>query len=193
MLSALFGSDRRVKILDFFLLYPGRESDFRRLAAVLKLPAVSVRKELESLAAIGLLRRVAEGASVFGVNEDFLLYPELKALLTKAQILHSRNFLSGLQAASQPKLLLLTGFFVGDGAAATDLLLVGTVKRPTFLKLIKELEESLGREINFTILTEKEFRYRRAVMDIFLYNILEGKKIILIDSLSDAARGGLNP
>ena len=50
-------------------------------------------------------------------------------------------------------------------------------------KLIKELEKDLGREVNFTILTDQEFRYRRDIMDIFLYNILEGKTVVLLDNL----------
>ena len=50
-------------------------------------------------------------------------------------------------------------------------------------RLIKELEKDLGREINFTILKESEFRYREDIMDIFLYNILEGKTLILLDNL----------
>ena len=47
------------------------------------------------------------------------------------------------------------------------------------------LEKELEREINFTIMGEKEFRYRQELMDIFLFNILEGKTITLINNLSD--------
>jgi len=61
---------------------------------------------------------------------------------------------------------------------------VGQVARPAFLKLINELEKDLGHEINFTILEEKEFKYRQEIMDIFLYNILEGKTIVLIDNFT---------
>jgi hypothetical protein len=80
---------------------------------------------------------------------------------------------------------MLTGFFTNYPEAKTDLLIVGSIKRPPFLKLIAELEKELEREINFTIMGEKEFRYRQELMDIFLFNILEGKTITLINNLSD--------
>lgn len=122
---------------------------------------------------------------IFNINKNFILYPELKAFFIKAQILSSKNFITALEKNFQPKLLMLTGFFTNYPEAKTDLLIVGSIKRPPFLKLIAELEKELEREINFTIMGEKEFRYRQELMDIFLFNILEGKTITLINNLSD--------
>lgn len=121
----------------------------------------------------------------FKVDKNFILYPEIKALFIKAQILFSQKFISALEKSFQPKVLILTGFFTNYPEAQTDILIVGAVKRPPFLKMIAELEKDLDREINFTILEEKEFKYRQEIMDIFLYNILEGKSITLIDNLSN--------
>ncbi|MFA5131098.1 MAG: hypothetical protein WC467_01610 [Patescibacteria group bacterium] len=120
----------------------------------------------------------------FEINKNHILYPEINALFFKAQILSSQKFILSLEKTFQPKLLILTGFFTNYPEAQTDILIVGRVKRPTFLKLVAELEKNLGRELNFTILEEKEFRYRQEIMDIFLYNILEGKIITLINSLT---------
>jgi len=120
----------------------------------------------------------------YEVNKNFILYPEIKALFIKAQIISSQKFISSLEKTFQPKLLILTGFFTNYPEAQTDLLIVGQVARPAFLKLINELEKDLGHEINFTILEEKEFKYRQEIMDIFLYNILEGKTIVLIDNFT---------
>lgn len=120
----------------------------------------------------------------YEINENFILYPEIRALFVKAQILSSQKFITVLEKNFQPKMLVLTGFFTNYPEAQTDILVVGTVKRPQFLKMIAELEKDLGREINFTILEEKEFKYRHEIMDIFLFNILEGKSITLIDNLS---------
>jgi len=125
-----------------------------------------------------------EEKKYFEVNKNFILYPEIKALFIKAQILSSQKFISVLEKNFQPKLLLLTGFFTNYPEAQTDILIVGSFKRSSFLKLITELEKDLDREINFTILEEKEFIYRQEIMDIFLYNILEGKVITLIDNFS---------
>ena len=180
MLGSIFGSSSRVKILNHLLLSPEKKYTREDLARDLGVTAVSLRYELSNLVKFGLIR---EDKKIFYANSDFLLYPELKALFTKAQILFSEKFLIGLQKICQPKFLALTGLFTNYPEAQTDLLLVASIRRPDFLKLLKDLEKELGREINFTILSEREFHYREDLMDIFLYNILEGKTLVLIDNL----------
>lgn len=215
MLNALFGSEARVKVLNLFLLHPENKYQLSQIARDLELPVASVRKEVEGLTALGLVEsasapelveeedlvseekpqnqkakikkeKIKKPAPVhFIVNRRFILFPEIKTLFIKAQVLSSQKFISSLEKNFQPKLLILTGFFTNSPEAQTDLLIVGHVKRPAFLKLIAELEKDLGHEINYTIFDEKEFRYRQEIMDIFLYNILEGKTITLINSLTD--------
>ncbi|MFA5184722.1 MAG: winged helix-turn-helix domain-containing protein [Patescibacteria group bacterium] len=184
MLESIFGSATRVKMLNLLLLAADQRFEPARLARDLDLPANSVRHELDNLVRFGLLseEKVLK-KRYFSVKADFILYPEIKALFAKAQILSSQKFIFGLQKISQPKFLALTGIFTNYPEAQTDLLVVGNVRRPAFLKLMKELEHDLGREINFTIMTEKEFLYREEIMDIFLYNILSGKTLVLIDNL----------
>ena len=203
MLNAIFGSEARVKILSLFLLHPETKYYILQLARDLKLPTASARREVENISKFGLISEVAAPLTEFAdnesktkkkelktekkyfeVNKNFILYPEVKALFIKAQILSSQKFLINLQKNFQPKLLALTGFFTNYPEAQTDILIVGHIKRPSFLKLIAELEKDLGHEINFTIFEEREFKYRQEIMDIFLYNIIEGKTITLIDNLT---------
>ena len=195
MLSAFFGSEARAKILNLLLLHPEQKYSSRQITADLKLPVNSVRRELDNMLKLGVLsaekNTVGEGPSqaksqiLYAANQSFVLYPEIKALFVKAQILSSQKFLSGLQKISQTKFLALTGLFTNSPESPTDLLLVGSVRRGAFLKLIKELEKDLKQEINYTIMNEKEFRYRREIMDVFLYNILAGKTVIIFDSLNN--------
>lgn len=194
MLEAIFGSETRVKIINFFLLSAEKKYQLATLAKNLGLPASPLRREIDNLVKFGLIREDQAGIEldkknklkeekVYSVNSDFILYPEIKALLAKAQVLFSQKFILDLQKICQPKFLALTGLFTNYPEAKTDILIVGHLKKPIFLKLIQELEKELGREINFTILSESEFHYRETVMDIFLYSILEGKIIILLDKL----------
>lgn len=200
MLDALFGSVARTKFLNFLLLHQAAPYHLRQLARELNLPSSTVRRELENMLKFGLIKEEKnqeletektkdKNASksekkYFSLNKDFILYPEIKALFIKSQILSSQKFISGLQKICQPKFLALTGLFTNDLEAPTDLLIVGQIRRPAFLRLMRELEKDLGREINFTILSEKEFKYREEVMDIFLHNILKGKIITLINKFS---------
>ena len=188
MLNALFGSELRVKIINLFFLYPDKKYSPPQIAQALGRPLNSLHREIANLLKTGVISEIKletdEEKKYFSVNSDFILFPEISALFAKTQILFSQNFIVNLQKICQPKLLILSGFFVNYPEAKTDLLLVGTVRRQAFLKLMKGLEKELGREINFTILKEREYRYRGEVMDIFLYNILEGKKLVLIDTLN---------
>ncbi len=200
MLEPIFGSASRVKILNLLLLAEDKKHALISLARDLELPLNSVRHELDNLILFGLVseEKIIENTPIdktgkkskkpaekkyFFVNHNFILYPEIKALFVKAQILSSQKFIEGLHKICQPKFLALTGLFTNYPEAQTDILIVGTVRRTAFLKLIKDLEKDLGREINFTILSEKEFHYREDIMDIFLYNILEGKTLVLLDNV----------
>ena len=121
----------------------------------------------------------------YSVNKDFILFDEIKALIVKSQILYEKDFVEKLYQAGKPKLLILSGFFVNDDQAVVDLFIVGRINKSKLLKLIKSLENQMGREINFTLMDVKEFNYRRNITDIFLYDILERKKIIVVDELED--------
>ena len=194
MLKALFGSEPRVKILNLLLLHPEMEYSPRQIAQNLDLPGTAVHRELEVLQKAQLVKERApetpegKGAKIknrlFSIDQNFILYPEIRALFIKAQILSSQKFIASLLKTGRLKLLIMTGIFTNYSEAPTDILVVGHVKRDAFLKSIKALEKDLGREINFTILSEREFYYRQEIMDIFLYNILAGKNLILLDEIS---------
>ena len=121
----------------------------------------------------------------YQVNTNFVLYEEIRALIIKAQLLYEKDFVEKLQTAGKPKLLILTGLFVNDSNAQIDLLVVGRLNKGKLIKQINNLEKELGIEVNFTIMDLKEFKYRRDITDVFLYEILEGKKLVVIDELNN--------
>lgn len=201
MIDGFFGSKTRVKILRQFLLNDESRYYLRQLARDLSLQVNSVRRELKHLETCGLLLEVdhhnnstilpdksnsegVKGASdkkYYEVNKNFVLFPEIRSLILKSQTLAGQNLVEELRAICDPKLLLLTGAFVGQGDFPTDMLLVADVSKGKLLELIKKLEHDLGREINYTVMDESEFRYRQEIVDIFLHNILQAKKLILIN------------
>lgn len=119
----------------------------------------------------------------YKANTDFILFEEIKSLIIKAQVLYGEDFFNNLKRVGNVKLLILIGKFVNDLSSPIDLLIVGRVNKIKLLKLIKELEKELGREINFTLMDMREFKYRRDITDVFLYSILEGKKIVAVDEI----------
>jgi len=119
----------------------------------------------------------------YHLNKNFVLYNEIKALITKSQILAGKNFIKTLQKISQPKYLALTGVFVNE-SFPIDIFIVGRVNRKKLEKTISDLEKEIGKEINYSIMDQKEYQYRQEITDIFVYDVMQAKKITLINDLS---------
>lgn len=199
MFERLFASRTRVKLLKLFLIHQDDRYTLSSLAKNLKLQIVPLKKELDNLEKFGLIsasveilseegkdkpkNQEAKGEKKYGTDKNFILFEELKALFLKAQILYERDFIDNLLKIGRIKLLVLTGLFVNNPESVIDLLMVGNVNKGKLVKLIKDLEKELGREINFTYMETAEFIYRRNLTDVFLYEIMENKKIVVIDEI----------
>lgn len=210
-IEQLFGSKTRVKLLKLFLNSTEKMFFVREAARAINSQINSVRRELLNLENLGIIKEVEASKErylvpkkdgkekfsekfkkiknrdavkkFFQANSDFILFPELKALLIKADFLLEKNFVNAVKKAGSVDYLALTGRFVGLTGVPTDLLLVGRFNRRKIARLIKNFEKDFGREINYTIMSRQEFRYRKDITDRFLYNILEDKKIVMINEL----------
>jgi len=193
MLEHLFGSKTRVRLLRIFLNHQDIAYYVRELTRLADSQINAVRRELDNLEKIGLVTSFKQKATgdkrsqsvkkYYQVNVNYILYPELKALLLKAQILIENDLVSKIRKIGTIKYLALTGIFVGFVGAPTDMFLVGNVDKNKFDRLIKRFEKELNYEVNYTIMKPNEYKYRREIMDKFLYNILENKKIVVVDEL----------
>ncbi|MGI5827265.1 MAG: winged helix-turn-helix domain-containing protein [Patescibacteria group bacterium] len=193
MLNKIVGSEARVKILNAFLIEPEKHHYLRQLARDLDLQVNSVRRELNNLEELGLIAAVdrdlgSKEKKYYGVNTNFLLFNELRALFLKAQLSGISEFIADVQKICTPQLFILSGFFVNQADAITDLLVVGDFKKGPFLKRLTAFEQELGREINYTLMTEAEYSYRLEVGDIFLNEIWDSQKTIVCDHLSKPSK-----
>lgn len=199
MLAQIFGSNARVKILKTFLSKPEQKYYTRQLARDLELQVNSVRRELENLQNIGLLKQeevlpvekkdkitkteaLKNEKKYFVVDRDFLLFTELKGLFAKANLLSCQDFLKEIGKTGEIKHLWLSGLFTGESSAPTDILAVGKIKKDQFVKRVQILETDLNKEINYTLMDEAEYQYRLEINDIFLYKILQGRHLKIIDN-----------
>ena len=203
MLEHLFGSKTRVKLLQLFLNNPAQPYYLRELSRLLKIQLNSIRREVNNLEKLGIIKSVklaapagkvkkprpqkTRGAKKYFLAEtDFILYPELKALLLKSQLLLERNFVARIESLAKLKIFILTGIFVGLENFVSDLLLVGAINRQKLARIVKKFEKEINREINYTVMTPQEFKYRSDITDRFLYDILENKKIVIFNHLDSA-------
>lgn len=200
MLAQIFGSNARVKILKTFLSKPEQKYYTRQLARDLTLQVNSVRRELENLQEIGLLKQeegpenegnaknLKNEKKYFTVDHNFLLFGELKSLFAKANLLSCQDFLKEIGSIGKIKQLWLSGIFTGDLSAPTDILLVGKVKKEQFIKRLNTLETDLNKEINYTLMDESEYGYRLEINDIFIHKILQSRHLKIIDEAEENSK-----
>lgn len=209
MLEKLFGSKTRVKILKIFLLNPDKKFYLRQLSRDLKLQVNSIRRELVSLEEFGLLISSNNSTNLstlsnkstskkktkkepalnekkyYWVNKNFILFHEIKSLISKSQIMAGENFIINLKSICDPYFILLSGMFVNTDKSPTDILVVADVDKDKLVQVINEMELEIGHPINFTVMDKEEFKYRQEVADVFLHSVLNSKKIILLDKILD--------
>lgn len=198
MLEHLFGSKARVKILRLFLNHPEQRFYVRELTRLVKLQINAVRRELEHLSQLGLVREVddpektgsrehSQDRRYYQINQQHAVYAELRALILKADVLREDDLTKQFRALGRIRFAALTGSFVNNTQAPTDLFVIGTAPKDKLQRFIRRLEQELNREINFTVMTPSEYKYRKDMTDKFLYRILEGPKVVLINELGDQA------
>lgn len=189
-LEHLFGSKTRVKLLRLFLHNPEEAFFVRELSRRVGAQIHSVRRELQNLEKLGIVKASGGGGSK-GVSSalrkkyhqadtGFVLFGELQSLLRKSQVLLERNLVQRIQKLGNVQYLTLCGVFVGE-EAPTDLLVVGKLPNEPLQRLVKRFEQEVGYPVNYTLMTPEEFSYRRDITDRFLYGLLEKKNMVMIN------------
>jgi hypothetical protein len=184
MLDTLFGSRTRAKLLRLFFANPKEPFYVREICRKLDEHLNAVRRELVHLTRLDLVREEdRDHKKYYTVNTDCVLYPELRALVLKSQVMFQRNFLQAVRGIGSVKLLVLTGVFVGVPDTLTDVFIVGKVNRIKLRRLLGLLQEHVDSPIRYTLFSTREFTYRNDLTDRFIYHILENKKIVMVDQL----------
>ena len=183
-LEQFFGSKTRVKLLSLFLLNPERAFFVREITRRLNKRINSVRRELEILTKIGFIKKKLEGRKTFySVNPKFIFFEELSQMIEKSGKPSDKTS-NVVKDLGEVSFACFSGFFTGNLRTKVDFLIVGEVEKDKLKRLIKKLEKDTGKEINYTILTEVDFSYRRKCKDRFLQDALFNHSII-IDNINE--------
>lgn len=185
MLEKIFGSRTRVKLFRLFLVHPEQQHYVREVSRVVDEQINSVRRELAKLEEVGILKsETRDKKKYYQANTDFELFSELRSLMVKSRLTHERTFINAIQKLGKIQYMALTGYFVSDESAPVDLLIVGNVNKQKLDALLSEFQEQFGRQIRYTVMKGDEYAYRKDVTDKFLFGILNGEKIVVVDTLS---------
>jgi predicted nucleotidyltransferase/predicted transcriptional regulator with HTH domain len=176
-------SKTRQRLLAYYFTNPAARHHLRDLAERLSVDPSNLSKELGRLEREGLFRSEVSGRQkYFQLNRRYPLFGEVRSIVAKTigavpLIAESFKKIEGVDEA------YLYGSFARnhwDAASDIDVLLIGVPPEETLAEAMRRLERRLGREINYTVLTRKEFESRRARKDAFLENVWHDRRVSLV-------------
>lgn len=177
VLKALFSSQTRVKLLSTFLLHPEEEFFIRELTRLLHEQINSIRRELENLRRIGLVRaRHRNRKKYYRIDEEFVLYPELRSMFAK-EIQADSPIVGSIKKLPGIDLIVLAGSFVGT-ESKVDLLIVGNLKKEMLEALL--LQDATLKNIKYSIFSEADFLYRLSLKDRFIQEIISDPRHLIV-------------
>lgn len=192
MVEQLFGSKTRVKLLSLFFNNPGRPFYVREITRKIDEQINSVRRELANLLSIGLVS--SDGSNnrlYYEVNPKYEYYEQLRSIFTTLPIKskdpvvketrEEDKIVKKLKSTGAITFAFLTGSFARDPRTNVDIFVVGDVNKSSLAKVVADLEKDMGRELNYSALTPDEYQYRISLNDRFITNVLEARKIVIID------------
>ncbi|MCR4334539.1 MAG: hypothetical protein NUV47_02325 [Patescibacteria group bacterium] len=205
IVSKLFGSESKVKIMRLFLFNPNISYDLKEVAERSKIKEREANNELEIIEKIGLIkskRYVKEiitekgrggkkkkhikkiKVTGFMLNESFPYMIALKNLLVNVTLPSNEEISKRFSNVGRIKLLIMSGLFIQEWDSRVDLLIVGdSIKKKQLDNVIKNLEAEIGKELRYSMFETSDFHYRLGIFDKLIRDILDFNHVKMIDKL----------
>lgn len=183
MFEDLITSKTRIKTLHLFLGNLGQMFHVREIVRRVDEEINAVRRELMLLDKKGILNREARANRVYySLDTNYPFYQDLIKIHAKESGL-GLDIVKNRSKLGKIKFAMISGDFarnVESNGEKIDLLVVGVVVLPELSLIIKKEEEKKKREINYTIMSEDEFNFRKSRRDPFISSIIHGSRVMLI-------------
>lgn len=191
MLDHIIPSKTRRKILELFFHNPSEPHYLRKIVRDINEEVNAVKRELDILNEAKVLDKERRLNKIFyHLNKNFIFYDEFTRIFSKTtylggQIIKNRSKIGKIKFAA------LSTKFSRKITIKNDeiyLLLVGIVVVPEISSIIKEAEKSFIQEINYTVMTEEEFAFRKKNNDPFIWRFLRQPKVMLVGFEEEMAK-----
>ena len=183
MLEKLFTSKTRVRILEYLFFY-NSESYLREITKELRLSPSTVKRELDNLISLGLIRKRGNRITL---NKSNIILKDLEMIFLKTD---SIKFpIMKVLEGEDIKFALIFGSFAQGRCnleSDVDLLIIGGVKQQDVFKLLRPVEKSIKREINPVVWTLEELKKERNKG--FVKDIMKKDKLMLKGDKNDFQR-----
>lgn len=190
-LRDLFVSKARVELLKIFFSNPAEIFYVRQLTRLTGQEINAVRRELKRWEKKKILSKEARANRLYyRLRFDYPFYNELLAMVAKVTGL-GEAIIANQKRMGRIKFAMLSGRFLRRMArkrSEVDLLMVGEIVLPQLTTLIKEEEAKRKEEVNYTVMSEEEFAFRKKRGDPFVREVLSGSRIMLIGDEEEMLR-----
>lgn len=184
MLEDLTVSKVRVKLLRLFFSNPAELYHVRGLVRKIEEEINAVRRELSHLETAGLLKKEHRGNRLYyWLDHRYPLFRELLIIVAKETGL-GEQIIKNKGRIGRISFCVFSGRFVKRAerkeTEEVEVLIVGDIIMAELAALIKAEEERRGQEINYTVMSDEEFDFRKKRRDPFLLGILYKSKVMII-------------
>ncbi len=185
ILAKLLVSSTRRKLIKIFFSTPDDIFYVRQLVRFTSEEINSVRRELQNLASVNLIKSERRGNRLYyWANQKSSLFPDLLTLACK--ISHLGLSLAYFKNKSAPVSLLLYSYNFAVNKSSTqndiDLIVVGQISPQKIESHLKKEEQFRGREINYMVMNKKELQLRMSKKDPFIVNFFLNCPLFIIGS-----------
>jgi len=172
----------RRDILFLFFLEKKNSYYIRELERILGFSAGNIRRELIALKEEGIIDFVKKGnQSHYYLNKKSPIFNEIKSIISKTIGLEFK-----IKKCLEPITGIKEAFIFGSFAkekehslSDIDLMIIGSIDEDILIPRISKTEELLGREINYHLISEDEWKKRKD-KDSFIKSITSSPVIKII-------------
>jgi DNA-binding transcriptional ArsR family regulator len=173
----------RVKLFEIFYGNPQEMLYVRELTRQTGEEINAVRRELFRMEKSGLIKSEKRGNRLYYyINQSYDFFEDLLSLVAKSTGM-GQDLRDNRKKLGKVKFALLSGKFVRRKHRTpndVDLLVVGDIVLPELSLIVQKEESARQTEINYTIMTEQEFIFRKNRRDPFLLSILSQSRFMII-------------
>lgn len=184
-LDKLFGSKTRAKLLGLFFDNPEKSYYVREITRVIEEQINSVRRELNNLSSLGLVKTENYENKVYYSADmkhpfarpmtEIFARSSGKKSITEGGRTAKNETPSVWEEYVRPVANLVAGLIVTNripGQDGLDLLIIGDDRTHKLTKWADVVEKRMGKPLNYAIMSREDYIYRKSVRDKFLSDVM---------------------
>lgn len=183
-LSDIITSKVRGQILELMYSNVNEMYHVREVVRQTKQEINAVRRELEKLAGVGILKSEPRGNRLYyWPRKEYLFFDDFLAIVAKSTGI-GKQLVENKNKIGKVSFIMFSGRFARrmnrKDDDEVDILLVGEVVLPELAGIVRMEESKRGVEINYTVMSREELEFRKKRRDPFLLGVLAGSRTMIL-------------